>query len=508
MAADAQKNIDTEDAEHRVAALLKRIQDQGSLPALEANVANLSILCRKSSTRAADLAAVIMRDSALASTLLATINSALYRPRIAVQTVSTAVVLLGFEKVQSLALRISLFDQQRKNTKNRTLYRLLLHSYFTGLFAMALSRIAGFRNPEEAFVAGLLNQLPHQVLANAFPDDYGKMEQMIKSGVATNYACMKTFGVDYDELCQAIINTWNLPDTIARTILKIGGIRNPLYPYLREAIAISDIIFHQHRSHNDTLLLVQKRIQELLKNKKFSVFAFIKAACTGDKHISQFFHLSDEDIARMVNVLKDGCYNAGSFVNLDNFTDIGKDDAAEAEERSEKLQKFVDDINQCVQQVDDILEHEGTLNQALMIAQEAVYSLVKPTHLITARINTARHTIDGVSYVGDAAKLQPAQFSISLTKDRSPVIKCIVERRTQLCDAFSTDLLISAHLLLKLKLSSVLITPIIIRGNTLGLFFAGRSGSPGFTRDDQVAAETIVQNLAAKIPDTENEQDS
>jgi len=108
---------------------------------------------------------------------------------------------------------------------------------------MSLVRLKEYRNPEEAFVAGLLNQLPHQILASSYPEKYADMENLIKSGTTLKKACLNIFKVDYDEICRTIITSWNFPESIARTILDVGGYKNPIFPYVKEAMYIIGGVF-------------------------------------------------------------------------------------------------------------------------------------------------------------------------------------------------------------------------------------------------------------------------
>ncbi len=312
---------------------------------------DLTNVCRKSNSRASDLVAIIMRDSALSSNLLATINSVLYRPRVPIQTISSAVVLLGFEKVQSLALRLSIFDKQKKNSKNGTLYRLLLHSYFTGSFALSLARTTEYRNPEEAFVAGLLSQLPHQVLANSFPDKYAHMENLVRQGSSYKMACIKVFEVDYEEICQAIVNSWNFPENITRTILDVGGYKNPILPYVKEAINLADSIFGYEKDKPRKIKSIQKRLQKLLRNPKFSVYEFIKFSARHDENIAKFFNLDENDINKIVKVLKNGELDPSQFEF--EKKEGQTEEQINIEKRKQALNRYLEEIDHCANDSSD-----------------------------------------------------------------------------------------------------------------------------------------------------------
>ena len=101
--------------------LIEQMRSEGSLPAISENVQDITSITHQSHACAADLAAVILRDCGLTSNILAIANSVIYSPRYPIKTVSYAVTFLGFEKVRSIALGLSIFKQTMKTAKNQQL---------------------------------------------------------------------------------------------------------------------------------------------------------------------------------------------------------------------------------------------------------------------------------------------------------------------------------------------------------------------------------------------------
>ena len=166
--------------------LIEEMRSKGNLPAINENVQAITQITNQSQTRAVDLATVIMRDCGLTSNILATANSVMYRPRYPIKTVTYAVTFLGFEKVRSLALGLSMFNQAMKTAKTQQLGQLYASSYFSGAFASSLAAKNKADNPEEIFVAGLLYRLPWLALANTFPKKFNEMEQLISDKNISN----------------------------------------------------------------------------------------------------------------------------------------------------------------------------------------------------------------------------------------------------------------------------------------------------------------------------------
>jgi len=158
------------DESQRAFDLLSELRQKGSLPAFADNVRSLCQVDEETYSNINELASIIMRDTGLTANIVSSINSALYGLKFPVNTVSSAVNLLGFKKIRALALGLSMFQQSVGSIKKQDhkLFAMYANSYFSGTFSLGLAREAGAKMPEELFVAGLLRQLPKLALANCW----------------------------------------------------------------------------------------------------------------------------------------------------------------------------------------------------------------------------------------------------------------------------------------------------------------------------------------------------
>src|SRR5512142_2675843 len=108
----------------KLTTLLRELRNRGKLPALDANVGTIYSLTTDPLTSTAELTSVILRDTALTSSVISTANCALYRPSEPVKTVSNAIMIMGYETVRSLAFSLGILKQLNQSAKNRNLYRL------------------------------------------------------------------------------------------------------------------------------------------------------------------------------------------------------------------------------------------------------------------------------------------------------------------------------------------------------------------------------------------------
>ena len=287
--------------------LLEEMRSKGNLPAINENVQAITQITHQSHTCAVDLATVILRDCGLTSNILATANSVMYRPRYPIKTVTYAVTFLGFEKVRSMALGLSMFNQTMKTAKTQKLGQLYASSYFSGAFARSLAAKNKADNPEEIFVAGLLYRLPWLALANTFPQKFKEMEKLvIHKNISNNNACKEVFGVEYDEICKALTNIYNLPDNVTKVLRNDNDNSDPLITLIRESGHISNMLFSNKLGGEKAMDKTEARIKIILETNEFNISDFIKDTCEQDANVARFFNLEKDDVDMMVKVLEWG----------------------------------------------------------------------------------------------------------------------------------------------------------------------------------------------------------
>ncbi|NQZ68630.1 MAG: HDOD domain-containing protein, partial [Lentisphaeria bacterium] len=291
-----------------------KVKMKNIFPAMNTNVMDLCKLKERKNVRANELTKIIMRDSSLSSNFLSVINSSLYSPNIPIKTVSQAVVLLGFEKVRMLALRLSLFTKDYKNKKNQLLLNLMTSSYFTGAFTMGLLGKSGYPKSEEGFIAGMLSQIPQYIIANIFPSHYLRIRNLVREGKSIDTACRQVLNLNYDLLSKNIISSWQLPDELKKTLLRSTDKKGYLKPFIHEAAILSDMYFGNIKTDKKRLKVVTERLQQLTHKQSLRLSTFIETTCNSDKSINKFFDFTEKNIGETVGLIKTGAVPFNHFI--------------------------------------------------------------------------------------------------------------------------------------------------------------------------------------------------
>ncbi len=464
--------------------LIEEMRSKGNLPAINENVQAITQITGQSHTRAVDLASVIMRDCGLTSNVLATANSVMYRPRYPIKTVTYAVTFLGFEKVRSLALGLSIFNQAMKTAKTQQLGQLYASSYFSGTFARSLAIKSKEDNPEEIFVAGLLYRLPWLALANTFPNKFKEMETLIsENGISDNNACQKVFGVEYDEICKALTNIYNLPDKVAKVLRNDDDVYDPVVSLIRESGHISNMLFGHGLGGEKAMQKTENRIKKILGTDEFDISDFIKQSCDQDRNVSRFFHMEHDDVDMMVKALEWGKGNPAQIAAKVAFGD--------ALAEGEKPQDPDSLIGQFLTDLMIACRKETEINQVLMLAQEALYRCLIGTEVFTAFFNKSKTIMTGRFYAGKDPLLKAENFTIGMKDMNSPLVAAIKKKQTAILNhneiAFQLP-----HLQKRLPFKTAMISPIITMGGVIGAYFIVRTSDMPFSEKEIAWFEQIV----------------
>jgi HD-like signal output (HDOD) protein len=194
----------SEQIRRRIAAVIQ------TLPPLPTVTQKLLAVVRDENSSADDVTRVLTSDQALAGKLLKLVNSSFYGAPGEIGTITRAVVLLGFSGVRNLALGLGTVEAMRKIAGDRDLRDFWEHSLITAAAAQTLAEHADAAvDPEEAFVAGLLHDVGHLILAAAVPDEYGELLDGEGGDIVAREKA--ALGMAHTQVAQKIMHHWKLP---------------------------------------------------------------------------------------------------------------------------------------------------------------------------------------------------------------------------------------------------------------------------------------------------------
>lgn len=189
---------------------VRRLNDE-EFPLFAHTARNIASLSANDEASVNELAQVILGDSAMTARVLRMANSAYYNPsNQRINTVSRAIVLLGFDVVRSIALSISLIDTVLTGGRHDEALGELVKSFHAAIQAKEFSSVRKAPNTEEIFIAALLNRLG-VVAFWCFP--YGKEKALIEAYALADEpeeAEKGILGFTLEQLTSALSKEWQL----------------------------------------------------------------------------------------------------------------------------------------------------------------------------------------------------------------------------------------------------------------------------------------------------------
>ena len=165
------------------------------------------------------LATIILKDPSLTGSILRLANSAFYQRFNEIKTVNQAISVLGVTTVKCLALSTTVFHPDKIAGESGVEPRDFFN-YVLGIAAASekIAQMIGYESPEEALIAGLLNDIGVMYFLHHYPREYRKIITRDDNRQSLVDAEREALGIDHCEVGSHLAETWKLPDYIVKSI--------------------------------------------------------------------------------------------------------------------------------------------------------------------------------------------------------------------------------------------------------------------------------------------------
>jgi len=203
-----------------------RIKTIANLPTLPHIASRLMRIVNAPATSANTVAAVVAQDISLSAKVLRLANSAFYGIPKSINTLNSAVVILGFKIIETMVLSLTVFDMFSDNGGSAALFdrkAFWRHSLRCGV----ISRLLAFKrrnifvlDPEEAFCAGLLHDIGKVVMEQYLNADFHKaLHHAGMHDISSFEAEKAVLGYTHCDVASWLTGTWSLPDELVQPLI-------------------------------------------------------------------------------------------------------------------------------------------------------------------------------------------------------------------------------------------------------------------------------------------------
>lgn len=207
-----------------ISFLLRRMRSKSDFPALSSTISEINKVVDNDSASNNALTQSILQDFSLTNKLLRLVNTATYGQFGGnINTISKAVVILGFESVRNVAMALILFDFLQNKAQASQLKDDVLSSFLAGIVAAQFSVGRNIRDAEEAMICSMFRNLGKILASFYFFEESQEVIRLMEQGEKEDTAAMKVLGITYNELGIGIAKSWNFPPRLLAGMRKLSG---------------------------------------------------------------------------------------------------------------------------------------------------------------------------------------------------------------------------------------------------------------------------------------------
>lgn len=204
--------------------LLRRMRSKSDFPALSSTITEINKVVDSESESANRLTKSILQDFALTNKLLKLVNTVSYGQFGGkINTISKAVVILGFETVRNVAMTLILMEFLQNKAQASQLKDDVVASFFAGIVAAQLSSGRNIKDAEEAMICSMFRNLGRLLSTFYFFEESQEINRLMEQGESESKAAIKVLGVTYNDLGIGIAKNWNFPERLVAGMQKLSG---------------------------------------------------------------------------------------------------------------------------------------------------------------------------------------------------------------------------------------------------------------------------------------------
>lgn len=225
------------------------IMNASDLPTIPVVATKVLQLIEREGASAEELAKVVASDPAVAARVLKISNSSFYGCQRQIQTLSHAIMMLGYNTLKSLVIAASV--KQVYQPYGLTERMLWEHSFGAGLAARIIAGRTRLINEEEAFLGGLFHDIGKIVMNTMDNQQFQTIMQICYNDKVTFLeAEQQVYHYNHAQVGAMVIKKWNFPDMLMKAVgehheYKFAEDEDPYQIKLTCVVGLSNLFCHK-----------------------------------------------------------------------------------------------------------------------------------------------------------------------------------------------------------------------------------------------------------------------
>ncbi|QSA98748.1 HDOD domain-containing protein [Methylococcus sp. EFPC2] len=466
----------------------ERLQER-EMPIFSRTVQRLQGAMEDGRSSVLTVARIVLEDPSLTAKLLKLGNTAYYNPRRQpLSTISRAIVMIGLNVIHDLAVACAFIETVIKGRSKPKVLKEIARALHSAVQAKALASLVGEREPEEVFIAALMQNIGHIAFWGFEQNKGEEILALVENGEPEDKAEKQVLGFRLRQLGASLARNW-----------KLGGLTEESFsgsPPTRRMEAIR-------------LGCEMARLAEAGWNAP-QLAAYLEKLAQWSGRPAQEMLARAQDNATIAIRLAGhfGASEAAPYIPAPSKTSAAAAELAESKQPAEEIdehparavqQLIVDDISKLILgQFDLNLVLESIIEGLYRVLhmERVLFALLTPDRL-TIREKTALGwpAIDGREPITLPATTTPHNL-FSFVLERNQTVWAVPDARSPLASLYTQTF--------KSRIGSheCFVAPIGLHNKTLGLFYVDRALShTPMTREQFDGFRQLTQqaNIALKL---------
>lgn len=444
---------------------------KAELPAFGQTLQQIAALNEFMLSHAAELTRVILRDPTITAKILRLANSAYFNPsQKRINTISRAVIVLGFQTLRSICVASLLLDELLSRDTGAQLGKEVADAFHAAMQARELALLRKEPNVEEIFIAALLYRIGELSFWATGGEQASQLHQQLIAGVPQDEAEEQVLGFRLRQLTQGLAQEWHVSDTL------LSALRS------RDASPAAQCVAHAF----DAIRLVPA----ILENKTDIAELKPLMAFTGQSEAEIRKRLQEAG-DRAADVLK-----ASGASQLVRFIQVGATVQAEAEDAAGEGFTGEPDLKlqlAILRELNSLASGKIDINLVLQLLLEGLHRGAGLPRVMIALLNPQRSELIGKYVVEWPVSNVLSRFRFVLND--VPMLQSVLQSGQSLWAWRDSDRHAFALVLKQTGAADCLLGPLSVNGKVIGVVYADRA-EQALSAADQEAFDLFVSQTA------------
>lgn len=441
------------------------------IPIFKGTLNSVASLTSKYTTSANELSRVILQDATLTARILRISNSYFYNPRgTKINTISSAVMFIGFNNVRDIAMSLAVIDALIKVHSRNYIIALMARSFHAAVQARDMAEKFGDPSSEEVFIASLLfhfGEMAFWCIQSKESDLL--IESMDDEDYSPAKAQQKILGFKFNDLTAEISKNWHLGD------LLVAALKNR---NIKDASARTSHILLSQRLSDVALIGWETKeteavLKEIAKHLDLSFKATKVDAIDNAKKAVDVANTFGASLAAMLIPVPgiDELKNKGHKKIIKSSEEVHVD----YPEPDPLLQLNV------LRDLSNVLERKPDFNNIIGIVLEGMHRGIGMDRVLFAIFDKSTQNLNTKYILGIDIKKLEKYFQISTGENEHSVFSWVMERSESVWvknkSQLGIDMKSVKRILDIIEVESFIINPLVINNKVIGVFYSDRKPS-------------------------------